>query len=113
MSTEMMQDAFRLSREGFQDGYSEIARLVAAGRHVVVERSIAYCPRTDAILGSRYVALFDCDTRANALAKLDEHLAAQESGDADPECDYYVLPHGPDTSPSAGDDDDELGDLPF
>lgn len=48
VSTEMMQDAFRLSREGFEDGYAEIARLVAAGRHVVVERSIAYCPRTDA-----------------------------------------------------------------
>lgn len=114
MSTEMMQDAFRVSREEFTSGYSEIKQLVDAGRHVVVQRCVAYCPRTDGLMGFRYTALLDAATRAEATMKLSEHLAGIDWEDRDPECDYYVLPGELDTGPIASvPDDDAFEDLPF
>jgi hypothetical protein len=69
------QAAFAVSRSEFSIEQSaksndrhRLAGLLAEGKHVVVSSSVAYCPRTDAILGDIMTILAVFNTREEAYA---------------------------------------------
>jgi hypothetical protein len=74
------------------EGQSKIAALVAAGRFVVVCGYPHHCKATDAFAGTIAQRRSDHASRAEADAVLG---ALFESGEFDPDCNYYVAPRLP------------------
>ena len=59
------------------------------GKHVVVAEGLAYCPYTDAAMGTVPYILKACDTRAEAEALVNEYFEAYIDPDA---VDVYIYP---------------------
>lgn len=76
-----LQNAFAESRMQVSDDSAKIAELVAAGRFVVVENVIQFCPSTDASLGEFKYLSSDHATRNEAV-----EIADQRYGYGDSDC---------------------------
>jgi hypothetical protein len=59
------------------------------GKYVVVAEGLAYCPYTDAAMGTVPYILKACDTRAEAEALVNEYFEAYIDPDA---VDVYIYP---------------------
>ena len=59
------------------------------GKHVVVAEGLAYCPYTDATLGTVPYILKACDTRAEAEALVSDYFEEYIDPDA---VDVYIYP---------------------
>jgi hypothetical protein len=105
---ESMQ-ALRLSRsEGLTDDEPEIAQELAKGRFVVFEEGEVYCPRTDAIMGSKRTFVDSFENRADAeLLAAEKHKAMEK--DEVYEYTFGVLPYVPVPRPApVSTSDDEV-----
>ena len=59
------------------------------GKHVVVVEALAYCPYTDAAMGTMPHILKACDTRAEAEALINDYFEEYIDPDA---VDVYIYP---------------------
>lgn len=86
-----LQNAFAVSRmEREPDDSYQINEALANGKFVVVTEGTEYCPRTDAIMGSRRCLNSIHDTREQAEAE----VAAWQAMDPEAQCEFdcYILP---------------------
>lgn len=89
-----MQQALAQSRAEFTDDRHKVGDLVTAGRFVVVLIAPAFCPRTDAVMGSAHFALSDHATREAAelaLSAIDPEDYTEESLEVFPRLPFAPL----------------------
>lgn len=102
--SHMMQAAFQESCARFDNGYGAIGDLISAGRFVAVIESPAFCPSTDAIMGSRFSIVSDHSTREEAELA----LAAVDDGESYYDCRLEVWPRLPVAARTFADDEEIL-----
>lgn len=88
-----MQAAIEESMARHQSGFDELLKAEATGQFVVVAETIAFCPSTDAVIGTDYRILKKFNNQDLAIKFLADYIKNLYEDEAlDPDLLVYVFP---------------------